>query len=373
MGQAWRGIAGLLAVGALTAGGSVALADSGGGHGNGNGNRGNALATTIFTMPAADGNPEGVAVDKRSGRILVSRVGTGAIFSGTLGTPTQPLTSFIAAVRPNPAPNDAPVATGLKVRKGLLYVAGASSGEIRVYNLATPTAAPAVFNTGGAFINDLDVTSDGDVFATDSQKQAIYKVDAAAVKAGGPATAVQAFDVAAAIPAAPGSNLNGIVASGDGGSLIVVQSNTGKLFRISFGNKRGDDDHGNGNHHARPAQAPAAAPRIKEIDLGAADVKGGDGLLQDRGRLLVARGSTPTNAKGAISVVKLSRHGTRGRIESEVTDPSFSGPSTIARAGKRLLVVNASFTAGPNADGNHTVTALPRNAVRHGGGGSGRG
>src|SRR4051794_19394605 len=52
MRQAWRGIAGLLAVGALTAGGSVALADNGGGHGNGNGNRGNALATTIFTMPA---------------------------------------------------------------------------------------------------------------------------------------------------------------------------------------------------------------------------------------------------------------------------------------------------------------------------------
>src|SRR4051794_1699645 len=82
MRQAWRGIAGLLAVGALTAGGSVALADDGGGHGNrdNNGNRGNALATTIFTMPAApDGNPEGVAFDKSSGRFFVSRTGTGAI------------------------------------------------------------------------------------------------------------------------------------------------------------------------------------------------------------------------------------------------------------------------------------------------------
>jgi sugar lactone lactonase YvrE len=363
MRQAWRGIAALLAVGALTAGGSVALADNGGGRDNGNGNGGKALVTTIFTMPAApDGNPEGVAVDKRSGRFFVSRVTTGAIFSGTLDTPA--LSPFIAGGTPT-ATKD-PLATGLKVRKGLLYVAGATTGQVRVYNLATPTAAPIVFETGGAFINDLDVTKDGDVFATDSQKQAIYKIDAAAVKAGGPATAVQTFDVSAGIPAAPGFNLNGIVASHGGDELIVVQSNTGKLFRISFGNhNRGDNHHGNGER-ARKAQAAPAAPKVAEIDLGGADVKGGDGLLQDRGRLLVVRGSTPTNANGAIAVVKLRHHGTRGRVESEVSDPSFAGPSTIARAGKRLLVVNANFAA-PAGTTQFTVTGLGRNAVRHGG------
>src|SRR4051794_21709990 len=127
MRQAWRGIAGLLAVGALSAGGSVALADSGGhGGGNGNGNRGNSAATTVFTMTPADGPPEGVAFDKRSGRFFVSRTGTGAIFSGVLGTPA--LSPFIAGG----AAGTAPLATGLKVRKGLLYVAGASTGQIRV-------------------------------------------------------------------------------------------------------------------------------------------------------------------------------------------------------------------------------------------------
>src|SRR4051812_40478025 len=98
MRQAWRGIAGLLAAGALTAGGSVALADDGGGgHGgrDNNGNGANALATpVIFTMTAADGPPEGVAFDKGSGRFFVSRTGTGAIFSGTLGSPT--VSPFIA-------------------------------------------------------------------------------------------------------------------------------------------------------------------------------------------------------------------------------------------------------------------------------------
>src|SRR4051812_44548310 len=169
MRQAWRGIAGLLAIAAFAAGGSVALADNGGGNGNGNGNRGNALATTIFTMPTADGNPEGIAVDRRSGRFFVSRVGTGAVFTGTLGTPA--LSPFIAGtVQGTP-----PVATGMKVRRGLLYVSGASTGQVRVYRLADPTAAPLVFDTHHApgvdaaaptFINDLDVTEDGDVYAT---------------------------------------------------------------------------------------------------------------------------------------------------------------------------------------------------------------
>src|SRR6185312_9923397 len=56
MRQAWRGLA-LLAVGALTMGGSVALAHDRGGHGKGNGNGNGALAPTIFTMAASHGNP----------------------------------------------------------------------------------------------------------------------------------------------------------------------------------------------------------------------------------------------------------------------------------------------------------------------------
>jgi hypothetical protein len=371
MRQAWRGLAGLLAVGVVAAGGAVALADQGGGHGgrDNNGNRGNnALATTIFTMPAApDGNPEGIAVDRHSGRFFVSRTGTGAIFVGTLGSPT--LGPFNAGVRPNPAPTDPPVATGLKVHRGLLYVAGASTGQIRVYDLANPTATPKIFATGGGFINDLDLDGDGNVFATDSTKSTIYKVTAAQVAAG--TGTPEAIDVSSGITSAPGQfNLNGIVARGH--ALIVVNSFTGELFRITFAGDDNDNDNDRGDHRSRARSAQAAGtPTITKIDLGAANVKGGDGLLKDRGRLLVVRGSTPAHANGAVDVVKLSRHRTRGRVESEISDASFSGPSTIARAGQRLLVVNASFTAGPTADSTFTVTGLARNAVRHSGHGGG--
>jgi Cu-Zn family superoxide dismutase len=358
MRQAWRAIAGVLAVGAFAAGGTVALA-AGGGNGNGNGNRGNALATTIFTMPAADGPPEGVAFDKRSGRFFVSRTGTGAIFAGTLGSPT--LTPFIAggATSPNP------VATGLKVRRGLLYVAGASTGQIRVYDLANPAAAPKVFATGGGFINDLDLDRHGNVFATDSTKSTIYEVTAAQVAAGtGTPTA---FDLSGTITSDPAAfNLNGIVVRRDG-ELIAVQSNVGKLWRISFGNRDRND---RGGDHARRAQATTPTPQVQEIQIrgGEGTVTGGDGLLIDRGRLLVGRGATKAAANGAVDAFKLSRHDTRARFESETTDPSFQGPSTLARARNRILVVNPNFAGAANAT-QFTVTGLARNAIRHGGGG----
>jgi sugar lactone lactonase YvrE len=355
MRQAWRAIAGLTAIAAFAAGGSVALA----GNGNGNGNRGNALATTIFTMPAADGPPEGVAFDKRSGRFFVSRTGTGAIFAGTLGSRT--LTPFIAGG----ATSANPVATGLKVRRGLLYVAGASTGQVRVYSLANPTAAPIVFDTGDGFINDLDLDEHGNVFATDSTKSTIFRITAAQVAARGGTP--QAFDLSGSIASDPAAfNLNGIVVRHDGRELIAVQSNNGKLWRITFGDRnRGD----RGRDRARKAQAGTATPRVREIAVrgGEGAVTGGDGLLVDRGRLLVVRGTTKAAANGAIDAFKLRRGDTQARFESETTDPSLTGPSTIARARNRLLVVNANFAGAANAT-QFTVTGLARNAIRHGGG-----
>jgi len=359
MRQAWRGLA-LLAVGALTMGGSVALAHDGGGHGNGNGN--GALAPTIFTMPGADGNPEGVAFDKKSGRFFVSRTGTGAIFSGTLDNTT--LQPFIAGG----TSTGSPLATGLKVRKGLLYVAGASTGQIRVYDIADPTKAPIVFETGGGFINDLDLDSHGNVFATDSTKSFVYMVPAAAVAAGG--GAVVPIDLSASITSDPAAfNLNGIVVKGRD-ELILVQSNTGQLWRVTFGDDDNDDHGDDSKAHAAqaPTPAPAAlpAPKVEEITVEGGPVTGGDGLLLDRGRLLVVRGSTPTNANGAVDVVKLRHHRTRGEVQNEFSDPSFAGPSTIARARNLLLVVNANFAGGTTTT-PFTVTGIARNAVRGGG------
>src|SRR6185295_11932504 len=125
---------------------------------------------------------------------------------------------------------------------------------------------------------------------------------------------------------------------------------------------------------ARAAQAPTPAalpaPKVEEITVAGGPVTGGDGLLLDRGRLLVVRGTTAKNANGAVDVVKLRHHRTRGEVQNEFSDPSFAGPSTIARAKNLLLVVNANF-AGTTTATQFTVTGIARNGVRGGHGGHG--
>ena len=299
-------------------------------------------------MPAADGNPEGVAFDKKSGRFFVSRTGTGAIFTGTLDNTT--LQPFIAGG----ASTGSPLATGLKVRKGLLYVAGASTGQIRVYDIANPTKPPVVFETGGGFINDLDLDSHGNVFATDSTKSFVYMVPAAAVKAGG--GAVVPIDLSASITSDPAAfNLNGIVVKGDD-ELILVQSNTGKLFRVTFPDNANNDDHGDDNKaHAAQAPTPATRPRrrSRRSRSTAARSPAVTACCSTAAGCSSCAARRDKNANGAVDVVKLRHHRTRGEVQNEFSDPSLAGPSTIARAKNLLLVVNANFAGTATADAVH--------------------
>jgi sugar lactone lactonase YvrE len=370
MRQAWRTLAGVLAVGAF-AGGSPALADDGSGRGGDRGDRAPATfgPSALFTIdPAtnAQGNPEGVAFDRRSGAFFVSRVGSGAIFRGTLDDPV--VHPFIGPM-PNPEGTAPPLATGLKVRHGKLYVAGARTGTVRIYDLDAPAAAPTVIDVRGAdktspsFVNDLAVTGDGDVFATDSFRPAIYRID-------GDTHAVTTIDVSARIPlvrnpdGSPAFNLNGIVARGDG-DLIVVQSATSKLFRIDLdgdddrrGDGRDDDDRrGDGDRRGRAAQA---TPDIDQIRLTGGTINGGDGLLVDRGRLIVVQGSNPAvenSANGVLTFITLRRHRTRGEVVANRTHPNLRSPSTAVRARDRYLVANADF--GLNRQ-PYTVASLDR-------------
>ena len=129
-----------------------------------------------------------------------------------------------------------------------------------------------------------------------------------------------------------GFNLNGIVARGDGRQLIVVQTNTGKLFRIDLG-----------------AGTPTSR-RIGQVDAPA--LPGGDGLLLDRGRLVVVQGSP-----AALRFLKLGGDASRARLVDTRTDPTLRGPSTVARVHKLLLVVNADFATSTTP---FTVSGLPR-------------
>jgi sugar lactone lactonase YvrE len=281
---------------------------------------GHAASERRFVLqPDPAANPEGIAVDDHA--FYVSSTGDGAIYRGTLDSPA--VTPFI----PGAAGHSA---VGLKVDRGKLYVAGGSTGSITVYELATKQAV-ATFQTGsGGFLNDLVVTGRGDVYVTDSTRPVLWHVTAGQVRAG--AGTPQGLDISGAIPYQTGFNLNGIVAKSDK-KLVVVQSNTGKLFRIEL------EGHG------------TAIGRVDEVQ--GVSVPGGDGMLLDHGKLIVVQGGPPAQ----LTFVRLHDGASSGEIERTRTSPLLRGPSTIARAGDTYLVVNADFATGTRP---FTVAGLPR-------------
>lgn len=319
---------------ALTVGGPAALAQAKGGHDDDHGH--GTKATKVFTLEASAtaGNPEGIAFDKRTDAFFTGGIGDGTIFRGTLDDPTVHV--FIPG-----APGGS--AAGMKVSRGKLFVAGAASGKINVYDIATK-ALVATFDTGpGGFLNDLVVTKHGDVWVTDSFRPTLWHVTGDQVDAG--TGTPEAVSVAPEITfdTTPGAfNLNGIVAQDGGKRLIVDQTNTGQLWTIKLG-----------HHHSS-----AAGREIEEIDLDQ-PIVGADGMIKDRGRLVIVTGDP-----AALNIVKLKHHHSRGRVESMVTDPTLHGPSTVARAEHRLLVVNADFALA--ASPPFTISGIDRHAVKHG-------
>jgi hypothetical protein len=304
----------VLGIVALAMGATVASADRGHGHHHGGG-----AAERLFTLsPDPAGNPEGIAFDRRSRAFYVGITNGGAIYRGTLGSDT--VTPFIAGAAGK-------AAIGLKVRRGKLYVAGGPTGAITVYDLAS-RAALATFQTGsGGFLNDLVVTARGDVYVTDSFRPTLWHVTAGQVRAG--SGTPQALDVSA-IPYEAGEfNLNGIVAKGNR-TLVVVDTNSGKLFRIALAGR---------------------GASIRAIDeITGATVPGGDGMLLDRGRLVVVQGDP-----AQLSWLRL-RGARRARLEGTQTSDTLRGPSTVDRAKGLYLVVNADFDTSRTP---FTVAGLP--------------
>ena len=318
----------LVAVLALAVGAAVAPARGGHDRGDGNGAK-----ERVFTLqPHPGGNPEGIAFDKKSRSFFVGIVSTGAIYRGTLKSDI--VEPFIAGATTGKS------AVGMKVKRGLLYVAGGMTGTITVYDIDTKEAV-ATFETGaGGFLNDLVVTKRGDVYVTDSFRPTLWHVTAEQVEAG--SGTPQALPVGDDIDFEAGEfNLNGIVAKSPR-KLIVVDSNSGELFRIKL-NADGD--------------------AIDEIDQIEGATVQGDGMLLDRGKLVVVQGNP-----AQLVFLKLRRDAREARIVRTQTSDKLHGPSTVDRAKKLYLVVNADFA---NTQPTRTVAGLPRKAKHARGNGHG--
>ena len=125
--------------------------------------------------------------------------------------------------------------------------------------------------------------------------------------------------------------MNGIDATPNGKKLIIVQSNTAKLFKV---NRQG-------------------VARL--IDLGGAAVPG-DGLLL-QGKRLYAVVRSPQDG---VLVIRLRPNLLSGTVVRTITSSDLDDPTTIDAHGSSLYAVNARFSTPPGPDVEYWITKLRR-------------
>jgi len=263
--------------------------------------------------------PEGIATGKRHTFFTGSRA-DGAIYKGSLRSGKGEILVEGGGGKQ---------ATGLKVdRHKRLFVSGAGSKAIRVYDSRTGDEIRSYPVPEAGFINDNVVTRRG-VYFTDSNVAQLYFIPFGKKGALGE---LQRIPLTGDFVYGPGFNANGIEAVKGGRTLILVKSSDpGKLYT-----------------------ADAATGVTKEIALDE-PVTNGDGLLR-KGRKL----SVVLNRDNVVRVLKLSKDLSSATTVRDITSPAFDTPTTIARSGGRNYVVNAKFASASPATDSYEVVKVPR-------------
>lgn len=272
-------------------------------------------------IPLPDGfQPEGVAIRALPFAFFGS-LADGSIYRANLLTGRGEIVS--------PGPGTPSVGLDLD-RRGRLFVAGGAAGDARVVSAFTG-AVLASYPLDGGFVNDVIVTPDAAWF-TDSVQPVLYMLPLGRHGALPTPDEVVTVPLTGDFVPLPGFNLNGISRTPDGTGLLVVQSNTGQLFRVD----------------------PATGSTTR-VDLAGEAVPNGDGILLHGRTLYVVQ-----NQLNQVAVVQLDPTGTSGTVTDRLTDPRFDVPTTVARFGGRLYLPNARFGTPPTPTTEYTAVAIPR-------------
>ncbi len=274
---------------------------------------------TSFELPGEALHPEGIAYDSDSGSLFVSGAGTGEILR--IDRETGEVTVFVE-------PSGAPFSVlGLEVADGRLWAAGAGTGEIRAYSLEDATLELTATTGEGGLLNDLVVSSTGDVYVTDSNRPVLYRVPA------GDTEAEEWLDfTGTAFEYTDGVNANGIVISEDDASLIVAQLGTGQLYHVDV-----------------------ATRTVTEIDAGET-FEGADGLVLDGNTLYVIQ-----NSANQVTELELADDLLSASVTAVHTSPDFIQPATTVLVDGQLVVTNTQFGAleGGEVDLPFRLSVLP--------------
>ena len=281
-------------------------------------------APGLDVIPLPDGfAPEGIA-SGRGSTFYVGSIPTGAIYQGDFLTGEGQILV---------EPQEGRAAIGLKFdpRSGYLFVAGGPTGEAYVYDTATgETVAVLTLSEDPSFINDVVITQDAAYF-TNSFQQEIYRVPLERNGQLSSTEDVETITLSGDYQFTPGAfNANGIAATPNGDTLIIVNSTEGALYNVD------------------PETGEAT-----RIDLGGS-VPAGDGILLHGKTLYVVQ-----NRLNQVAVIELNSDFTAGTIVETITSERFRVPTTIARFGSSLYVVNARFGTPVTPETDYDVVQVP--------------
>jgi sugar lactone lactonase YvrE len=267
--------------------------------------------------------PEGIDIGNGH-TFYVGSIPTGAVYRGDLRTGTG------AVLVPA---QDGRAAIGLDFSDKRLFVAGGPTGRAWVYDARTGATLASYQLAAGppTFVNDVVVTRDAAWF-TESQDDVLYRVPIAPDGTLGSQADVEVVPLTGDFALAPGFNVNGIDATPRGDTLVIVQSNLGRLYAVDAGSGEAD-----------------------LIELAGGNVMFGDGILLD-GKTLYA----VQNQLNRVAVVTLRRDLSAGTITGHLTDPDLDVPTTIAEFGRALYAVNARFGVPNPATQPFSVVRLER-------------
>ncbi len=269
--------------------------------------------------------PEGLVYSKKFKTVYTGSMMTGELFSATKGTRRL---------------NDLPIenasknipALGMKEENGNLYVATGSNGTIEVFDIPTQKKVNAYSVPNGlskdkVFINDVAIDGKNQGYVTDSFRPVIYSF---VPHSENTELAVWLDLENTGIQFEEGYNLNGIVLTKKAKYLLVIQTNTGKLYRINTTTKE-----------------------TTEVRLTGESLLYGDGLSIRKKKLYVA-----LNVSGAVAKVALNDDFSAGTVTT--VKKGFQFPTAVAVTSKKLYVLNSQLdkSGGENEVGEFKISVL---------------
>jgi sugar lactone lactonase YvrE len=272
-------------------------------------------AVEKYELPASLTFPEGIAYDPAGNMFYAASAVTGTLVRVNAKTKASEVVATAGVLVPGGVTKTFPAVLGMKVdSQSRLWIAGGRSGKFAIVDTRSGKVLQQldVPDASKSLLNDLALIGTTG-YVTDTRLPTLWRVEAKGDKFGPLEPWLNFADTP--LQYYEGANLNGIAATPDGQTLIVVQMGKGLLFKIDIKTKA-----------------------VTPIETSGADLTGGDGLVLDGSTLYVVR-----QTAGEIATVKLSKDLNKGTVVARFKDPALAWPATAAKVGDRLLVVNSQF------------------------------